>query len=153
MGALQSSYILTSFAHHLAAIQGSRVREEDTLPARGALALAATAVSRATHASAMFLQPHHITQVQYVFTTWKTGIHNTKMPFKSDLYRDVTAYWHDKAVVKMIERGRYDKYVKIAEGHIESSWVALRTSLDYDDDVSVCDPSSSDEGGEGDVFS
>lgn len=55
MGALQSSYVLTSFAHHLAAIQGSRVREEDTLPARGALALAATAVSCTIHASAMYL--------------------------------------------------------------------------------------------------
>ena len=90
-------------------------------------------------------------KVQYVFMTWKTGTHNTKMPFKSDYYRDVTAYWHDKAVMKMIECGRCDKYVKIAAEHIESSWVALRTSLDDDDDVTVCDPSSSEEE-EGDVF-
>lgn len=45
MGALQSSYVLRSFVHHLAVIQGSRLKEEDNLPARGALALAATAVS------------------------------------------------------------------------------------------------------------
>ena len=45
MGALQSSYILRAFAHHLSAIQGSRLKEEDDLPAHGTLALAATAVS------------------------------------------------------------------------------------------------------------
>ena len=83
--------------------------------------------------------------------TWKTGTHNTKMPFKSNYYRDVMAYWHDKAVMKMIERGRYDKYVKIAAEHIESSWVAQRTSLDDDNNITVCDPSSSEEE-EGDVF-
>lgn len=50
MGTLQSSYVLRSFAHHLTAIQGSLVREADVLPVRGALTLAATAVS-AIHVS------------------------------------------------------------------------------------------------------
>ena len=45
MGALQLSYVLRAFVHHLSAIQGSPMKEEDNLPARGALALAATAVS------------------------------------------------------------------------------------------------------------
>ena len=39
------SYIFRAFAHHLSAIQGSWLKEEDDLPACGALALAATAVS------------------------------------------------------------------------------------------------------------
>ena len=39
VGALQLPYILMSFVHHLTAIQGSRVPEDDVLPACGALAL------------------------------------------------------------------------------------------------------------------
>ena len=89
-------------------------------------------------------------QVQYVFTTWKTGIHNPKMAFKSDIYCDVTTYWHDKSVAKMIDRGRYDKYVERATTHIDSGWATSRV-LDDEDDVSVCDPSTSEED-EADMF-
>ena len=90
-------------------------------------------------------------QVQYIFTTWKTGIHNPKMAFKSDIYCDVTTYWHDKSVEKMIERGRYEKYAAIAMGHVDSGWATSRITLDDEDDVSVCDPSTSEED-EADVF-
>ena len=88
-------------------------------------------------------------QVQYVFTTWKTGIHNPKMAFKSDIYCDVTTYWHDKSVAKMIDRGRYHKYVEMATAHIDSGWATPRV-LDDEDDVSVCDPSTEED--EADVF-
>ena len=149
MGALQSSYVLRAFAHHLSAIQGSRLKEEDDKPARGALALAATAVSIHLAILIEVSQNTCMIQVQYVFTTWKTGNHNAKMPFKSDIYRDVTTYWHDKSVAKMIDRGRYDKYAKIAMGHVDSGWATSRV-LDDEDDVSVCDPSSDED--EADVF-
>ncbi|KAH9839787.1 uncharacterized protein C8Q71DRAFT_721618 [Rhodofomes roseus] len=43
VGALKSRYVLKSFATHLAAIEGSQLKENDVKPARGALALAATA--------------------------------------------------------------------------------------------------------------
>ena len=64
------------------------------------------------------------------------------MSFKSDIYRDVTTYWHDKSVAKIIDRGRYDKYVKRAYGEIDSAWTTSRTTDDSEDEVSVCDPSS-----------
>lgn len=90
------------------------------------------------------------TQVQYVFTTWKTGIHNPKMTFKFDIYCDVTTYWHDKSVAKMIDRGHYDKYAERAMEHIDFGWATLRV-LDDEDNISVCDPSSEEED-EADVF-
>ena len=50
----------------------------------------------------------------------------------------------------MIDRGRYDKYVERATTHIDSGWAMSRV-LDDEDDVSVCDPSTSEED-EADVF-
>ena len=66
------------------------------------------------------------------------------MPFKSDIYRDVTTYWHDKSVTKMINRGRCDKYAERAMAHIDRGWATSR-ALDDEDDVSVCDPSSEED--------
>ena len=71
------------------------------------------------------------------------------MPFKSNIYRDVTTYWHDKSVAKMIDRGRYDKYAERAAAHIDHGW-ATSCVLDDEDDVSMCDPSSEED--EADVF-
>ncbi|KAH9918785.1 uncharacterized protein B0H18DRAFT_957785 [Fomitopsis serialis] len=132
LGALQSAYVLKSFATHLAAIQGSRIKETDTKPARGALALAATAV-------------------QFVFAAWTTGRYNTNLVFSGERYRSVTTYWHDKSVAKIIERRRFDKYVDMAIPYIEATW-APRV-VDDEDDITVCDPSSPVQSdGEDDTF-
>ncbi|KAH9839286.1 uncharacterized protein C8Q71DRAFT_722259 [Rhodofomes roseus] len=123
-GALQSPYVLKSFATHLAAIQGSRIKPHETKPARGALALAATAV-------------------QYVFATWKTGALNKALSFSGDTYGPVTEYWHTKSVAKMIARGKYNRCVDLATPHIEASW--MPRTVDDDDDISVCDPETDPE--------
>ncbi|KAH9918784.1 uncharacterized protein B0H18DRAFT_957784 [Fomitopsis serialis] len=132
LGALQSAYVLKSFATHLAAIQGSRIKETDTKPARGALALAATAV-------------------QFVFAAWTTGRYNTNLVFSGERYRSVTTYWHDKSVAKIIERRRFDKYVDMAIPYIEAT--GAPRVVDDEDDITVCDPSSPVQSdGEDDTF-
>ncbi|TFY51894.1 hypothetical protein EVJ58_g10321 [Rhodofomes roseus] len=118
-GALQSPYVLKSFAAHLAAIQGSRIKPHETGPARGALALAATAV-------------------QYVFTTWRTGTLDKSLAFNGDTYSSITDYWYTKSVAKMIARGKYKRCLDLAATYIEASW--MPHVVDDDDDISVCDP-------------
>ncbi|TFY59761.1 hypothetical protein EVJ58_g5571 [Rhodofomes roseus] len=118
-GALQSPYVLKSFAAHLAAIQGSRIKPHETGPARGALALAATAV-------------------QYVFTTWRTGTLDKSLAFNGDTYSSITDYWYAKSVAKMIARGKYKRCLDLAATYIEASW--MPHVVDDDDDISVCDP-------------
>ncbi|KAH9839920.1 uncharacterized protein C8Q71DRAFT_855225 [Rhodofomes roseus] len=123
VGALQSQYVLKSFATHLAAVQGSKLRGQDAAkPARGALSLAATAV-------------------QYIFTSWTTGIFVAEGTFSGENCRTITAYWHNKSVKKIIEHGRYETCVRLSIPYMEAGWVPRAVEAD-EDDVSVCDPSS-----------
>ncbi|KAH9930566.1 hypothetical protein B0H21DRAFT_826106 [Amylocystis lapponica] len=116
-GALQSYYILKTFAVHLSAINGSQVDDEVADWPRGALALTTTAV-------------------EHEFGMWCSGNYKQGSHFREDTVGDSTARWARTSVRRLTEKpDKFTTFIKLANQHIEKKRVTA--PLDDDRDLIV----------------